>query len=217
MFGDILHRAFPVGSEILVVGSRPRLHLCWPRVRLTVALRRSVFPPWRQENDLLGDRDLRPVELFERLRRLMISDLFTFALAGLFPSTIFGSNMAPPWSFLQDASSFFFGNDEDKDRAFFGSLPYPLNIIQPVSPPITRLLYPTFQAAVSGNWDRCFDYHVRTWFPYGRMANSVRKTMQDPSMAVEQFTGLPLHRLASDVKKKDQDRVTTEGIISGLL
>ena len=41
--------------------------------------------------------------------------------------------------------------------------------------------------------------------------------MQDPSMAVEQFTGLPLHRLASDVKKKDQDRVTTEGIISGLL
>jgi len=154
---------------------------------------------------------------FERLRRLMISDLFTFALAGLFPSTIFGSNMAPPWSFLQDASSFFFGNDEDKDRAFFGSLPYPLNIVQPVSPPITRLLYPTFQAAVSGNWDRFFDYHVWTWFPYGRMANSVRKTMQDPSMAVEQFTGLPLHRLASDVKRKDQDRATTEGIISGLL
>lgn len=154
---------------------------------------------------------------FERLRRLMIADLFTFALAGLFPSTMFGSNMAPPWSFLQDASSFFFGSDEDKERAFFGSLPYPLNIVQPISPPITRFLYPTFQAAVSGNWDRFFDYHVWTWFPYGRMANSVRKTMADPSMAVEQLTGFPLHRLAADVKKKNQDRATTEGIISGLL
>jgi hypothetical protein len=154
---------------------------------------------------------------FERLRRLMIADLFTFALAGLFPSTMFGSNMAPPWSLLQDASSFFFGSDEDKDRAFFGSLPYPLNIVQPISPPITRFLYPTFQAAVSGNWDRFFDYHVWTWFPYGRMANSMRKTMADPSMAVEQLTGFPLHRFAADVKKKEQSRAVTEGIISGLL
>jgi hypothetical protein len=154
---------------------------------------------------------------FERLKRLAIADLFTLGLAGLFPSTLFSANLAPPWSYFQDLSAFFFGNDEDKEKAFYGTLPYPMNIIQPLSPPATRPIYSVFGSLVSGDWDRFFDYNVWTWFPFGRMANSTRKAFATPAMSVEQFTGFPLHRIGADAKKERERQQITVGLLSGFL
>ena len=125
--------------------------------------------------------------------------------------------MAPLYSYFQDLSIFFFGSSEDKDRAFYGTLPYPMNIIQPMSPPITRTIYPVFGALLSGDWDRVFSYRVWKYFPFGRMANSVRKTMEDPRMSVEQLLGVPIHRMAQDAQKVWGPREVTEGLLSGLL
>ncbi len=84
-------------------------------------------------------------------------------------------------------------------------------------PPFTRTVYPIFGALVPGDWDRFFSYHVWTYFPFGRMANSVRKTMEDPRMAVEQLLGVPIHCMAQDAQKVRGPREVTEGRISGLI
>jgi hypothetical protein len=154
---------------------------------------------------------------YERLKRLALADLFVFGLAGLFPSTMFSASLAAPWSQFQDFASFLFGNDEDKEKAFYGSLPYPANIVQPISPPVTRPLYSVFGSLVSGDWDRFLGYHVWTWFPFGRMANSVRKAAETPEMSIEQFTGIPIHRIGADARKSRDREAIANGIISGLM
>jgi len=78
----------------------------------------------------------------------MTADLFMFALAGVFPASMFESNLAPPMSYLKDLSAFFFGDKEEKERAFYSVLPYPLGPIQMFSPPSARVLYNTFSLAI---------------------------------------------------------------------
>ena len=74
----------------------------------------------------------------ERFKRLMTANLFTLGLATLFPASVFGALLAAPWSMFQDMAEFFFGNKKEREGAFWGELPYPMNIFQMVTPPSAR-------------------------------------------------------------------------------
>ena len=135
-----------------------------------------------------------------RVQRLMTADLFMFALAGIFPASIFESNLAPPMSYLEDLAAFFFGDKKEKERAFYGVLPYPFAPLQAISPPSTRVLYNTLSLAVNGDLDT-FGSRVMSWMPFGRFTQSIYRTIDSPKMFVENFAGIPIHRMTGWKKK----------------
>ncbi len=140
-------------------------------------------------------------EEMKRFERMAMVDLFVLSMATLFPASLFDANLMEPWKTLQGVAQMLFGSDKEQKDAFFGTLPYPANIIQPISPPVTRLLYPAFNGLLTGEWDRFASYTAWTLAPFGRIAKSAAKTMENPTMVLENFAGLPVHKL-TQVKKK---------------
>lgn len=145
---------------------------------------------------------------FDRLKRIMTADMFMLGLASAFPSSLFENSLAPPFSYIQDLSDFFFGDDKDRERAFYGVLPFPANILQPLSPPSSRVVYETVKLMTTGDWDK-FGSRAVTWIPFGRFGQSTYRTLKSPAMAIENFTSLPVHRLNALMKKeKKRERIT---------
>ncbi len=131
---------------------------------------------------------------------MLTADIFGLALASVFPSSIFESALAPPFAWMQDLASFFFGDTKERERAFFGALPYPASIVQMVSPPSSRVLYNTMNFALSGDLDK-FGSDMMSWLPFGRMIQSGYRTFNSPAMVVENFTGIPIHRVNAQMNK----------------
>jgi hypothetical protein len=98
---------------------------------------------------------------------------------------------------MQDLSAYFFGDDRERDRAFYGTLPYPLNITKLGMPPAARMLDPVFIAMTGGDWDKFASNTVWTYFPFGRLAKGLTKTVEDPTMVAENLFGIPLQEVQS--------------------
>lgn len=139
-------------------------------------------------------------EEFKRMERMVLADMFVMALAGLFPSSMFDATLAEPWKTLQTLSEWMFGNDEQRKRAFFGTLPWPVAPLQAISPPSSRILYPVFNALLTGDWEKWATQTSWTLFPFGRLAKDTVKTLNNPAMIVENYTGIPVHRIGAKTK-----------------
>jgi len=143
-------------------------------------------------------------EAFQKLQRRMTADLFMWGLAMLFPASMFSSVLGGPLSQLKEMATFFFGDDEDKERSFYSPLPYPLSVIQVVSPPVMRIPYATFGTLMTGDWDKFASQHVWTWFPFGRIARDVYSFTEKPALAGEKFLGMPFHQMQRLVNKAER-------------
>jgi len=135
----------------------------------------------------------------DRFQRMVMADMFIMGLASIFPTSLFGANVPAPWSWFQDLSEWMFGNSRERDKAFYGTLPYPLNITKIVMPPVGRVLDPVF-VAMTGNWDRWLDYSVWTYAPFGRLARASIRTVENPTMIAESMFGVPLHEWQKRLK-----------------
>jgi hypothetical protein len=105
---------------------------------------------------------------------------------------------------MQDLASYFFGDDREKDRAFYGTLSYPLNITKLGMPPAVRLLDPVFVAMTGGDWDKFTWHTVWTYFPFGRLAKGLTRTIENPTMVAENMFGIPLHDVQTRLRKEDR-------------
>jgi len=151
---------------------------------------------------------------FDRFKRMGLADLFMFSMATAFPLTMFESTLPPPWNYVQDMSDLLFGNEHERDRAFFGTLPKPIAPLQAVSPPIARHILGPLGALLKNDWGRFADYHVWTWFPFGRIARDIKGTLEYPSMLVEKATGVPIHRISKElIKRREEPALAPTGII----
>lgn len=130
---------------------------------------------------------------YERFRRLMTADLFMISLATLFPISLFEYGIPTPLNQFNDMIDFLFGDEEKKKKAFFGVLPYPANIVQPVLPPSFRYLSSVISLASGDN--EALARTAWTLFPFGRFARSTYRTIQSPLRVVENFTAFPLARV----------------------
>ena len=138
---------------------------------------------------------------FERLRRTMGMDLFMLGLGTAFSYSLFEAALPPPWSWLQDTAGLLFGDEKDRDRAFFGQWPTPLAPLQIITPPILRLPVQSMTAFFNGSWDKVANYTIPTMFPFGRLARDTYGIYQNPMFYTEKFTGLPVLQLQRDLKK----------------
>ena len=153
-------------------------------------------------------------EEFERFKRLAGMDLFALTMASLFPVSMFEANLMEPWRTMQGVTQMLFGSDEEKKKAFQGVLPYPANIVAPLSPPITRAIYPMFTGLMTGEWDKWSSYTAWTLAPFGRLAKGASKTADNPTMILENLVGLPVHAMTKKIQKaQKEDTEPIHGLI----
>jgi len=146
---------------------------------------------------------------YERYARMLQIDVFVFALANMFAYSLFETALPAPWNWLQDTADWIFGNEKERDRAFFGQWPKQLAPLQMVTPPILRLLPSSMRAMVDDDWSKVSKYYVWTMFPFGRMARDVigpGNLIENPIRIMEKTTGFPLLQLQKKGHEYQKER-----------
>lgn len=146
---------------------------------------------------------------FQKFKRMVIMDMFMVGLSKMFVWSIFDNAVPPHLQWASSFANFFFGDDEERKGAFYGSRLGPLQIIAPPTSRIpmfgVELLFSLYdgqltQQAKAIGW---------TLLPAGRIMKSAYFTPQNPRMIAELWFGLPL---ASGIPKmfKESERPDSE-------
>jgi hypothetical protein len=69
-----------------------------------------------------------------------------------------------------------------------------------VMPSIMRLPESIFGTIFTGAWDRLAQYTLVSTVPFGLMSRDIARAIDNPSMAADFITGIPIHRLATAKK-----------------
>ena len=131
--------------------------------------------------------------------RSVTVDLFLIALANALAFTLFDYNLPPPYSQIKDLAELVFGDDETRKWAFYGT--YGASEIIPPFPPIRIPFYVFQNLLTTGDLTNIAKYQMWTWFPFGRMARDLYRTWENPEMAVDYLTGIPLMKGAKYLRK----------------
>ena len=142
---------------------------------------------------------LKPgTEAYGRFTRTAQIDMFVFAMANVFAYSIFETALPAPWNWFQDTAEWLFGDEKERNKAFFGQWPKQLAPLQMVTPPVFRLLPTTMRALVDDDWSKLSQYYVWTMFPFGRMARDTLgpgNLIENPMRVMEKLSGFPLIQL----------------------
>ena len=170
----------------------------------SVRFRNDVY----REAKLYGFR--KGTREFERFRRQYVTDMFVFALGNIFTYSIFENAMPAPYNWFQDTADWSFGNERERERAFFGQWPTAVAPLQMVTPPGLRLVPATFSAIANDDWSRVSGYYMWTMFPFGRMARDMKGVMENPMRTIEKASGIPYQSFAREATKyrdKDEEEI----------
>ena len=150
---------------------------------------------------------------YEKFKRTMQIDLFVAAMGSMFMYSLFDTAMPQPYSWMQDTANWIFGNEKERERAFYGQYPTAIAPLQAISPPIARIPMSAIMAYARGDWSKLTDYQVYTFFPFGRIARDIiqpgRGLIDNPSRLPEKLAGLPLQDLSRKRKKAKEDVTTS--------
>ena len=142
----------------------------------------------------------------KRLANLVSMDMMVLTLATFFPGTMFSASLNQPYGWVKDLTSWIFGDEKERERAFFGSIPYPANIVQPLLPPFTRFLINPIVALF--DLEKFSNTLVWSMFPFGRMVNETRKSIENPLLMPEKSFGIPMftlvRKIQADYKRRDK-------------
>ena len=149
----------------------------------------------------------------DKAARMMQMDLFVFALGNAFAYSLFEVAMPAPWNWVQDTSDWIFGDEKERNRAFFGQWPRAIAPLQIVTPPILRLPMSSMRAMLEDDWSRVSNYYIYTMFPFGRIIrdfHSENNLIDNPLSVVDKWTGIPL--IAASKASKERKKREEEGV-----
>jgi len=163
----------------------------------SIRFRRDIYQKARESGFQEGTPE------YQRYVRMAQADAFMFALAALMPMSMFESILPAPWNYLQDFSDYFFGDEKERDRAFFGQIPYPFNPLQVALPPSARYITTgvsvPIEMAIAMLSDKdlsdALDYRVVSLMPYGMLTRNIVRSIDTPAMAPQYLTGVHFHTL----------------------
>lgn len=138
---------------------------------------------------------------FERFKRMAVLDMFSLGLASLFTYSLFDSSLPAPYNWMQDTADWMFGDEAERDRAFFGALPRPIAPLQTVMAPSMRMPAAIFKGMLEDDYSRVSDYYIYTMFPFGRIVKDAQGVLENPMYSIEKMTGLPYVKTAAEIKK----------------
>lgn len=146
-------------------------------------------------------------EEYDRFTRLAVIDSFVMALAAMFPFSLFDNSLPAPFNHLKEMSSFVFGDEDERDRAFMGQVPFPFSPIGAVLPPSSRPFTTAFNMLTSGDTEKFSNYHIINMIPFGIMARNVNNAIDNPSRLIDIMTGIPVNTIKPEiVEKMDMER-----------
>jgi hypothetical protein len=188
--------ATPVGK----IFSRFQLY-AWNSVRF----RRDVY----QQAKALGFRQDTPE--FERLRTALTADLMVLGLASTLPYSTFQAVAPVGFGALTSLSEYLFGDEEEREKAFFGILPYPANIIGLAAPPGLRILTTPVKGGMalfdlmllnsSEDLELFLQNDLTSLIPFGSMVKNLYRAKESPQMSIEFLTGLPYMALSRTMNR----------------
>ena len=139
---------------------------------------------------------------FNRFKRFIVADMLSMAAATAFTYSIFDSNLPAPWSWVQDFGDYLFGEEKERERAFFGTYPGGFAPLQIITPPSLRIIGPTITGMVENDFSKLANYTIWTMFPFGPLAMDIKRTIDNPSMVIERMTGFPMRGAATEIITK---------------
>jgi hypothetical protein len=167
----------------------------------------------RMRNDIMREAaryGYKPgTEAFNKFKRTMTIDLFVMALGSMYMYSIFDTAMPQPYSWLQDTANWMFGDEKERERAFYGTYPTAIAPLQMISPPISRIPMAAIMAYAKGDWEKLTGYQIYTMFPFGRIVRDVaqpgRGLIDNPSRLPEKMLGLPLQDISRFNKQRKEN------------
>ena len=153
-------------------------------------------------------------------QRFLGVDMFILSLANMFPYSLFENNLPQPFGWFQDTADWIFGNEQERDRAFFGTYPTAIAPLQAITPPIGRVGL-IIEGMLNGKMERVSDYYMWTMFPFGRIIRDVAGKggiAEAPIRLVDKLTGIPLtqiQRKAKRMKENDLDILYPKAFTGG--
>ncbi len=148
---------------------------------------------------------------YEKFKRTAQIDLLTYALGSVFMMSLFENVLPAPLNHFKETSEWLFGDENERNRAFFGSWPTKVAPLQMITPPIARVPLSILRTLTDENYDKFLDYHVYTMFPFGRIARDFSpfakgNVLDNPYRSIEKFTGFPY----GDLQRKRKELKETE-------
>tara|TARA_R100001594_G_scaffold150581_1_gene212486 strand:+ start:352 stop:9924 length:9573 start_codon:yes stop_codon:yes gene_type:complete len=150
-------------------------------------------------------------DAYNQFKRTAQIDLFVFALANMYMYSVFENALPAPWNWMQDTADWVLGDENARDRAFFGAWPKEVAPLQMVTPPALRLVGPTFNSMLSDDWSKFSKYYVWTMLPFGRILRDIvgpGNLITTPSRFGEKIFGLPFQqqqRYATEFFKEEPE------------
>ena len=158
-------------------------------------------------------------EAMKKFERMMTADMMVLALGSLFMYSLFGQAIPAPYNWLQDTAEWVFGDEEERNRAFFGQYPGHLAPLQMITPPIARIPISIIREFAEDDYTRLADYYVYTMFPFGRQIRDWvqpdKNIIENPMRAPEKLLGLPLTgmaKLSKKLKKEPKYKSSVPGL-----
>jgi hypothetical protein len=149
---------------------------------------------------------------YERFKRTTQIDMFVFALGNIFAYSLFDTAMPAPYTWFEDTAQLIFGDEKERDKAFFGTYPRAIAPLQAITPPIARIPNATIASIYNDDYNRLAQYYVYTMFPFGRLLRDFSpfaegNVIDNPINAINRWTGMPLLQLQKKVTKNKKDPV----------
>ena len=147
---------------------------------------------------------------YEKFKRTAQADLLTYSLGTVFAMSLFDLAIPAPLNHFKETTEWLFGDDETRKRAFWGEFPTPIAPLKIISPPISRVPISILKTLTDENYNKFFDYHIYTMFPFGRMVRDIApfakgNVLDNPYRMVEKFTGLPYGDLQRERAKHKKE------------
>lgn len=198
----------------------------WTRTAVGQVLSRFQLWSWnsvRFANDLARDAKIYGFQPgspeYDRLRRYSQASMMVLALANIFPYSLFKANLPAPWNWFQDLVDWLFGDETERNRAFFGAWPSEVAPLQMITPPALRVLPVALNGFLSQDYTKLADYTIWTMFPFGRIARDLvgpGNIIENPIRTVEKLTGFPyikLNQKQNELEDNPRTMVLPRGIL----
>ena len=148
-------------------------------------------------------------EGMKKFERMMTTDLFVMALGSLFMYSMFEQTIPAPYGWIQDTAQWVFGDEKERDRAFFGTYPSAIAPLQMITPPIARFPISIIREFAEDDYTKLADYYIWTMFPFGRMGRDLlhpeQNIFKNPMRIPEKVFGFPLTGFSQHAKRMREE------------
>jgi len=172
----------------------------------------------RRRANIISDRMLTEgygdFDANKKFERQLSADLMTAALGSVFAASIFEYALSPPMNWMVDFSHLMYGDEQERERAFYNQYGHPLlSPLAIVTPPAARFVLGPTTSIINNDWEAFAKYTAATALPFGRVGRDFLRTAETPEMAMEWMFGIPVHavgRLGNRPDKEENEEIVEE-------